>query len=174
MADLSSQTGGERAPPKYHYLRYNVHGVLRPNWAITLGLVFLARHVLLLLVIGLSHGRGGGEGVPQLALFLDPAFMISDLPALVLLVAMLHRRPQAGPLTRAIWAHGRLLILAAVGLWAAILAYLRGFDFARYDEAIWAMIAINVALVAYTALSPYVRDLFAGFPAPTAAPAGRV
>ena len=36
---------------KYDYLRYNVHGVLRPNLLLKLILLFLCRHIAMLLLI---------------------------------------------------------------------------------------------------------------------------
>jgi hypothetical protein len=151
----------------YHFLRYNHHGVLRPNAAFFLLLLFLGRHVLLLLLLGLSHGRSGqGPGNPELAALIDPVFIIADIPAWVLLFALGARLPTAGPAVRLIWRQGKAVMLAAISLFLALHIYRSGLAFAAYSTATWAVLAANLAAVAYIAASRYLRDLFAGFPAP--------
>ena len=57
--------------------------------------LFLSRHLILLMLIGVSAGRGGGgPRNPELAGLLDPVFFVSDLPALFLLfVELINLRP---------------------------------------------------------------------------------
>ena len=68
---------------KYNFLRYNQYGVLRANWPLKFCLIFLCRHMFLLLaLIAMQFKGGGGREMAYLTPLLDKAFIISDLPAL--------------------------------------------------------------------------------------------
>lgn len=151
---------------KYDYLDYNRHGVLRPGllfWTVTL---FLSRHLILLLLLGVSHGRGGGGPPnPAVAALIDPFFFVSDVPALILLCALGGRLPGGGRLTRMLWRNGRVLLLASCVLYLALLFWQQGGDLATWHPVTWAMVVLTALAGGYIARSSYLRDLFAQFPA---------
>jgi hypothetical protein len=73
--------------PFAEYRHNNRYGVLRVRWPFWLVMVLLVRHLLLLLMIGLSHRGAAGSSVGMFASFIDPKFIPADIPALILLFA---------------------------------------------------------------------------------------
>ena len=150
---------------KYDYLSYNRHDVLRPNlifWALA---IFLSRHLVLLLFLGVSHGKGGGGPAnPAVAALIDPLFFISDVPALTLLCALGGRLPGGGGLARVLWHNGRVLLLGSCALYLGLLVWQEGTDPATYHPVTWTMIALTILAGAYISLSRYLKDMFAQFP----------
>ncbi|NQU60860.1 MAG: DUF2919 family protein [Rhodospirillales bacterium] len=154
-------------PYKYHYLRYNHYGVLRPNWLVRLILFFLCRHLVLLLVFGAMNfkGKAGPEMAFMLPL-LDKAFIITDMPALLVLFVMGARRPDASAAYQWIWRHGRYLILGSIGAFFLIIGVRYGVNQTPLNVVEWAVITANIAAVTYIGKSAYISDLFAEFPPP--------
>ena len=156
---------------KYDYTRYNQYDVLRLNWAYWMITLFLSRHLVLLMLIGVSAGRGGGgPRNPALAALLEPVFFVSDLPALLLLFVAGARLPKSGKMARFLWRQGRYLLLSSSGLYIGLLLWRQGLDFSVFQPVSWGLFAVNLALMAYVMRSPYLRDLFAQFPTPEADP----
>ncbi len=154
-------------PYKYHFLRYNQYGVLRPSWLVKLILFFLCRHLLLLLAFGAMNFKGkAGAEMEHLLPLLDRAYIITDIPALMVLFVMGARRPDASAATRWIWRHGRYLILGSVGLFLLILGVRHGVNQTPLEAIEWAVIAVNIAAATYITKSAYIRDLFTDFPPP--------
>lgn len=155
------------APYKYHYLRYNQYGVLRPNWLVKLILLFLCRHLLLLLAFGAMNFKGkAGPEMEHLLPLLDRAFIITDIPALMVLFVMGTRQPNASAVNRWIWRHGRYLILGSIGVFFLIIGVRHGVNQTPLEAVEWAVIAVNIAAAIYIGKSAYIGDLFAEFPAP--------
>lgn len=152
---------------KYDYLSFNRYDVLRPNWLFWLVAVFLSRHLLLLFLLGVSHGRtGGGPANPALGALIDPLFFVSDIPALAVLAALCARLPSGGKAVRCLWRNGRVLMLTSCALYLVLLFRQLGLDVAAYHPVTWCMIALTVLVAAVLARSEYLEDLFAGFPEP--------
>jgi len=156
---------------KYDYTRYNQYDVLRLNWAYWLITLFLSRHVILLMLIGVSAGRSGaGPRNLALAALLEPVFFVSDLPAILLLFVAGARLPKSGSLSRFLWRQGRYLLVLSPGLYIGLLLWQQGFDVAGFQPVTWGLATLNLALMAYVMKSAYLRDLFSQFPTPDAAP----
>jgi hypothetical protein len=152
-------------PRKYDYLNYNRHDVLRPSWRFWGMALFLSRHLLLLLLLGISHGKkGGGPPNPGVAALIDPLFFVSDVPALILLCTLGARLPGSGRLPRFLWRNGRVLLIASCALYLGLLFWQQGADLASWHPVTWAMVALTVVVAASVSLSTYLRDLFAQFP----------
>jgi hypothetical protein len=156
---------------KYHYTRYNQYDVLRLNWAYWTITLFLSRHLILLMLIGVSAGKtGGGPRNPALAALLDPVYFVSDLPALFLLFVAGARLPKSGGSTRFLWRQGRTILLSSSALYIGLLFWQQGFDVAGFQPVTWGLIALNLAVMAYVMKSAYLRDLFSEFPDPDSDP----
>ena len=156
-------------PPdqKYDYSHYNQYDVLRLNWAYWAITLFLSRHLILFMLIGVSAGRdGGGPRNPTLAALLDPVLFFSDVPALVLLFVAGARLPKSGRLPRFLWRQGRLLLILSPLLYIVLLFWQQQFEFGKIDVVTWGLVALNVALMAYVIKSSYMADLFMQFPSP--------
>jgi len=156
---------------KYDYTSYNHYDVLRLNWVYWAVILFLCRHLILLMLIGVSAGRGGdGPRNPALAALLDPVFFVSDLPALILLFVAGARLPKGGSKTRFLWRCGRYLLLSSSGLYIGLSLSKLGFTFGNFQPVTWGLIALNIFLMIYVMKSAYLRDLFSQFPKPDAEP----
>ena len=156
---------------KYHYTRYNQYDVLSLNWVYWMITLFLSRHLILLMLIGVSAGRSGaGPRNPALAALLDPVFFVSDLPALMLLFIAGARLPKSGKRTRVLWHQGRYLLLSSSVLYLGLVLWQQGLDVAGFQPVTWVLAALNLTLMAYVMKSAYLRDLFSQFPDPDADP----
>ncbi len=156
-----------KSPLKHDYLSYNRYDVLRPNWLFWTVAVFLSRHLLLLFFLGVSHGKGGGGPAnPAVGALIDPLYFIADVPALVVLASLGARLPSGGKAARLVWHNGRILLLASCVLYLGLLVWQLGPNFASYHAVTWGMIALTVLVAALLVRSEYLKDMFAGFPAP--------
>ncbi len=156
---------------KYDYTRYNQYDVLSLNWVYWMITLFLSRHLILLMLIGVSAGRGGaGPRNPALAALLDPVFFVSDLPALMLLFVAGARLPKSGKRTRVLWRRGRYFLVSSSVLYIGLLLWRQGLDVAGFQPVTWGLVALNLSLIAYVMKSAYLRDLFSQFPDPDADP----
>ena len=156
-----------KTPYKYHFLLYNQYGVLRPNWLVKLNLIFLCRHLLLLLAFGGMNFKGKvGPEMEHLLPLLDRTFIITDIPALMVLIVMGTRQPGASAANRWIWRHGRYLILGSIGAFFLIIGVRHGVNQTPLEAVEWAVIAVNIAAAIYIVKSAYIGDLFAEFPQP--------
>lgn len=150
----------------YPYDRYNRFDVLKVN-VLTAGVVlFLSRHLLAFVVLGiaLSRTQVGGDGA--FAGLFEPVFMLADIPALLVLLAMLGRHPKSGKTLRFVWRCGPLLLLGSAVLYLALVIRQLGTDPSRFGWLLWIMIAGSVFAGTYALLSPYARMLFGQFPDP--------
>ena len=151
---------------KYHYTRYNRHDVLRVNLPTVCATLFLSRHILSFIVIGIAFSRAAPGSRNAFGGLFEPIFMATDLPALLLLLAMLARHPKSGRAIRALWRAGPYLLLGSAALYAALLFRQFGGAPDLSDWRSWLMVGGTVLSVAYVFVSPYARELFRQFPAP--------
>ncbi len=152
---------------KYGYLRYNVHGVLRPNLQLKLSLLFLCRRILMLfLADGMNFKGRAKPETAYLVQLLNPVYNITDiLPALVS-YAMGARTTKAKAAIHWIWKHGRQLILFSVVLFLAIFGFRTQWALSAYGAVEWAVITANVLIALYIGTPRFIRDLFNEFPPP--------
>ena len=156
-----------KTPFKYNFLRYNNYGVLKAHWPLKFCLLFLCRHMLLLVALfAMGFRGGGGPEMAYLTPLLDKSFIISDLPALAVFYVIGARRPEAKDLYRWIWRNGRSLIYASVAMYLGIVTLRNGLVLSNYAAVEWAMIAGNAGVAFYAWRSEFIRDLFNEFPPP--------
>ena len=121
----------------------------------------------MVLIVGATVIKGrGASGASDLIALVSPAFIFADIPALGLFYAIGARRPEAGKIPRALWKYGRDMILGSVLLYTVILFSLRGHDVSGFSLLDWMVMALNSVVVAYVYASNFIKDQFAGFPAP--------
>ena len=151
----------------FHFLRYNQYGVLRANWPLKFCLIFLCRHMFLLLaLIAMQFRGGGGREMAYLTPLLDKAFIISDLPAMAGFFVIGARRPEAKDLYRWIWRNGRYLIFSSVALYLGIVTLHNGPILSNYAAIKCARMVGNAVVAFYVWRSQFIRDLFEEFPPP--------
>jgi hypothetical protein len=151
-------------PFKYSYDRYNRFDVMKVNLPSAASVLFLSRHVLAFLIIGFAFRRAHVSISDAFGGALEPIYMLSDIPALLVFLAMMARHPSSGRLVRFAWRMGPYLLLISAGGYLALLFREIGFDATHFGWAVWAMIFGTAVAVAYVLLSPYARDLFREFP----------
>ncbi len=148
----------------YEYSRYNHHGALRVNWVLWLVLLYMTRHTLVLALLVFASSRGQTP-LGFSALF-EPVYMISDLPALALMLAMGARVPNAGKAARAVWRHGRQIILDSIAIYFVLFIWKHWGAIGRLDPILWGNIFVNLFIAGLVMRSRYLADLFNDFPKP--------
>ena len=155
-------------PYKYHYRRYNEFDVVRVNLLTILAAIYMARHALGLLFIGMAL-RGGRSGkIEAKGAFdglIEPIYIAADIPAMLVLLAMICRHPKSGTAIRFIWRRAPYFLLASTTIYLALLTKLIGSDVTGYGWPVWLSIGGTIAALGYVFLAPYARDLFRQFPA---------
>ena len=148
----------------YEYSRYNHHGALRVNWVLWLVLLYMTRHTLVLALLVFASSRGQTP-LGFSALF-EPVYMISDLPALALVLAMGARVPNAGKAARAVWRHGRQIILDSIAIYFVLFIWKHWGAIGQLDPILWGNIFVNLFIAGLVMRSRYLADLFNDFPKP--------
>lgn len=151
---------------KYDFTHYNRFAVVRVNALTAAAVLFLSRHVLAFIVLGVALSRTRLHVQDAFAGILEPQYMYSDIPALLVLLAMLGRHPSSGKPIRLLWRSGRTLLLISAGAYLFLLGRHLGPDPMRYGWMVWLMILGSAAAIAYIFLSPYARAVFREFPEP--------
>ena len=151
----------------YDFSRYNHHGVLRVNWILWLVLLYMTRHTLVLAFLLFAASRGqtqGGLGSLGVAALLEPVYMISDLPALALMLALGARVPQAGKVARAVWRHGRHIILDSIAIYFVLFLWKHWGEIGQLNPVLWGNVFVNLVIAVLVIRSRYLADLFNDFP----------
>jgi hypothetical protein len=157
---------------RYDHTRYDRYDVLRPNWAFWAMALFLSRHLVFLLLLGISHGKGGGSSAPNpsLGALIEPVYFISDIPALVLMYVAGNRVPAAGNALRFLWRNGRTMLILAIIAYFGLMVFKLGAAILDFHLLTVAIVVINLVILAALLTNRYFRDLFAQFPAPAPEP----
>lgn len=148
------------------FLDINRYGVLRIPLPLWLGLVFLSRHWVLL-VVALASARRSPEAVALANSGLSWITLALEVPSLLLLAAGMSRHPDAGVFWRKIWSMGVWII----GLTALINAAFLGWRlwhteyWERWPELFLAScVLLDFAIFFGSRQSLYVRQIFKEFP----------
>jgi hypothetical protein len=148
-------------------LDVNAHGVLRVPAELWVAVVFLMRHWILMMVVAVIARRskeaytllGGDFGWVVLAI---------EVPAFVMAVLLVRRRPEAGRTVRSLWPLARHLAALTAILHIAYVAWylLHSSYWLPWPELFLASSAlIDVAIVTALFRSPHLKQVFAEFPA---------
>lgn len=153
---------------KHHAARhYDDNLVLRVPPMLWLAMLFLVRHPIL---IGITFLPTSGDTLEYLRSLVEPISLAADLPALVVLITATRRRPEAGAITRAIWAKGRWLLAASAILDGALgthaLLTAGPHQSMITGQIIVATLVMDLWIVIWLASARLMRDLFADFPPP--------
>ena len=152
-------------PTRYPIHCYTEDLVLRVPLALWLAMLFLTRHIALL---GITFLPTTGQEVLMLRGLVRPEYLIADLIALPVLIAAARRRPEAGPVWRAVWPWGRVWlttsavsfpVLAVGGLLTSGRLLTIGID-----GPLVAGLLASLAVIVYLWRSPLARDVFREFP----------
>lgn len=155
---------------KYDLDSYDKHCCLKPSLAMIAAAAFACRAYLLPLLIVVGSLKGGAHYEVNALLGEQRTLaMLTQLPALLVIYAMVRRKPSASAAARWIWKRGRLLLAASL---VADLWLLAGGSELQVDvvgafaddPGAFARIGIDVAVLLYLSVSTRVKDTFADFP----------
>jgi hypothetical protein len=155
-------------PDRYRPSQFDDDMCLKPPPLLWLAVIYLARAVVLPIVIGIGHFAGVNDTAFRSlrALWSAEAF-VPALVALPVLYALFRRAPGAGHATRWLWRHGRILLALSAGLDVALSVV----QLATSQLGDPPVIALGAALadlyfLAYILIARRVRDTFSDFPPP--------
>lgn len=109
--------------------------------------------------------------IPWINFQTSPYFMLTDLPAVLVLLAIGHRIPNATSFMRWVWMHGRWLLVSSYMAGIAVFAYVNRE--VMTDPSSWdfpdgmLVVIVDIAFVGYLLSSGLVRDVFSDFPSST-------
>ena len=109
--------------------------------------------------------------IPWINFQTSPYFMLTDLPAVLVLLAIGHRIPNAISFMRWVWMHGRWLLISSYMAGIAVFAYVNRE--VMTDPSSWdfpdgmLVVIVDFAFVGYLLSSGLVRDVFRDFPSST-------
>ena len=147
------------------------HGCLRISFGLWLIIVYLCRHVVLLLLGATSSFATftyGQMGASYAVLYSNPWFLLASAPALPVLAAGLRRAPSAPSFIRLIWQAGTMLLSLAAVLDMAILGILLVTTSAQLEVIHLSQTMLTAVCLLVLMRSKRIRDTFAEFPAPPA------
>lgn len=152
------------------FLDVNRYGVLRVPLALWLGIAFVGRYWLLLVIV-MSSVRRSPETVQLLGHGVSWLMLLLELPVLLLAYAGLSRVPTGGVVPRLIWSKGRLILGSTAILNLAWLAwFLWSSDtWQRWPHLFLASCGLLDFAITYGIYqSAYLRQIFLEFPKPVA------
>lgn len=155
---------------RYSPSSYDDDMCLKPPFLLWVAIVYLARAVALPVVLGIASMGGGGGNVRVFAGgFLNVDTLAPSLIAVLVLCAMLRRVPSGSRPLRWVWAHGRVLLVAAALLDSGLSLLnwtLHRTDVDTQSDTSLLAAGLDLYFLAYILSTPRVRDAFADFPAP--------
>jgi hypothetical protein len=147
---------------------------LKPPLLLWIAVAYLARAILLPIVIGIGHFSGVDERAFSV---LRPLWSTDALApaaaALPLLYAMLRRAPTAADATRWIWARGRVFLGASAALDATLSCFHFLHDSGDSQFVLMSGAALDAYFLVYILGARRVRDTFTDFPPPRESAARR-
>jgi hypothetical protein len=157
--------------PPDHYDRYMA---LKVPFTLMLLLLYSVRH-LFIIFLAYNPSPKFAEAFAFMQPLASPYFVLSDLPAMLVLAAWIRRAPQAGALMRRIWRRGRVLLTASLLLQFALLIILEGggvwsaYFYGERERMVIVSLGLNLLAVYVLWRVPLFGDVFADFPPADAA-----
>lgn len=151
---------------KYDITSYNYHLSLKVNVMMWCIILFLIRPyvVTLLSVVNFRDSMGliNMVYVDRLSMSLS-AF--AALPVVLLVYALIKRRPDASDFVKRIWSNGRHLLAVTAMLHATIFSAPLWIDNdVKMNNVIWAQLILSIGVIAVVYSSQYIQDCFDDFP----------
>jgi len=148
----------------YHY---DANFVLRVSPLLWLIIIWSIHHTLLLALGAFSNSGEVFGAVLDYAASMP--MLISDIPGAIVLVARINRSPAAGARIRWLWHHGITFLILGLSLSTAATFNSYRLGIVNPENPGFWIVAANLGLIAYLALSRHAREIFADFPSPALA-----
>lgn len=154
--------------PVYPPEAYDSHACLKPSLGMMMTLAYGARHLAFIFLAYLPLLPGQSD-LAFLKAALSPALVLSDVPALVLLLAWRNRRPAAAPLWSWLWQHGHVILLLTLSGQFALLLFTTALPHHLRQAGSAGLLAISYlalhsSVILYWLSSRRVRAVFREFP----------
>jgi hypothetical protein len=146
---------------------YDEHGSLKPGFALWLVILYLSRHLLLMVmgaVTALVGARRGLDAGSLGTLLSQPVFLFSSAPAVAVLLAGLRRTPKGGRLPRLVWRHGRMLLVGAVLVDLGLLGMVAVISYGNLNVYHVIQLVLDGYVLWYLLQSRRVDRVFEDFP----------
>jgi hypothetical protein len=155
----------------YSHASYDDDMCLKPPLVLWLTVVYLARAIMLPLVIGVGHIAGvNAEAMTMLRGYWRVEDLAPSLLAIPVLYTMCRRSPTASAPVRWVWSHGRAFLALSASLDIALkfIPQMSNREFS--DQSLLALVAAaaDAYFLLYTLVAQRVRDTFLDFPPPLA------
>lgn len=154
---------------RYPSFFYDEKFVLKVSLLLKLTIFYGLRHAFMVFLAFMPSPKTGSS-YSWMQHLIDPIFLITDIPVLLVAVAWANRHETAGPFWRKLWGMGRWLLALALVSHSTLLLTLQGQQiFANLDsDGAYSLIFVilDMVFLAYVLGSPRVKDIFADFPAP--------
>ena len=156
---------------RYEFDDFDARGALKPSLTLLLAMLFLSRHVVIVILAGISTlilKRRGIDTGGIIELLSSPEFLLVSLPSVLLLIALMRRIPTASKSVRWIWCHGLWLLLIGAGMDITGMAHgliVLTPQGAGATGALYIIgVVLDVFIVLYLFRSRRVADTFSDFP----------
>lgn len=156
---------------KYDFECYDKHSCLKPSLPLVIATVFSCREYLLPLVPLAGALSGSSNDMNFLFAEHRSVALLAQIPALLVLYAMIRRVPSGDAVARWIWKRGRLFLAASLLVDLCRAAWFANPAFVHMSEegvGLLASMALNAGILLYVLRSERVKDSFADFPAAAA------
>ena len=154
---------------KYSVDRYDENLVLKVPALLWLAILYGIRHAFIVAAAALMPMDI--VTISWLHMQSNPYFLLTDLPAALVLYAIGHRVPNGLNIMRQVWSYGRWLLVSSYISCIALFAYLNRE--VMTDPSSWdfpdgiLVIVIDVVITVYLMRSELVKDVFNDFPGST-------
>ena len=151
----------------YELTSYLDDGTLRISLGMWCLMLYLSRHVLFIVLGGLSSFIGKKRGLAEVdfsVLFSHELLLLASVPALIVVAAAFRRIPSAGPLPRLIWRFGPALLITAVVLDLVLLWVVLPRQLHSISNVQVGFVIADVYVLVYLLRATRVHDTFVDFP----------
>ena len=150
---------------------YDKNLCLKPSFGLYFALIFGIKDFLLVILPAFASFKSNSTSLDYLADLVQPEMFLADLIVILVWLALLNRDPNAKVLWRNVWSKGRLLLILAFSLHAAVLLGERLYAINQVvnwqralDLKLVYMFIINLIFLANLLTSQRIKDTFADWP----------
>lgn len=145
----------------YHYDKYMA---LKVSFLLWLIILWSMHHTLLITLSAFSRSGYVFHVASEYAG--NAPLLISNLPAILLLLIALNRTPQSGKFVRLVWRHGKKLLLATIICGAILTVSYHEKKITNPGHLYFWALLLDTGATSYLLFSRRISDIFADFPAP--------
>lgn len=153
---------------KYSINDLNDDGTIKPGAGLLLAIIFLLRQMLygpLTVLVSRRTRASSGAEIDMSWLTIHSLWeFVVCIPAVLVLVALIRRKVEAGQFIRAIWVRGRLLLLLGAVGQLSVLGYLLLLEKISASGPMLVVLFLQIYVLLFLIQSKRVKDVFSMFP----------